>query len=132
MRNPLPLLIASLLLAGTSQAAPRLDPEAKLARALEGRVAGDPVDCVDLRRVRSSRIIDRTAIVYDAGGTIYVNRPRSGSESLDQYDIMVSKLYSSRLCSIDTVQMVDPTSRINTGFVLLGDFVPYRKVRSGD
>jgi hypothetical protein len=79
MRKFLPLLAASLVLAsGSVAAAPRLEPEAQLARALEGRVAGEPVDCIQLRNIRSSRIIDDTAILYDAGGTLYVNRPRSG------------------------------------------------------
>ncbi len=130
MRAFLPVIAAVALFAsGTADARPRLNPEAQLARELEGRVAGEPVDCISLRQVRSSRIIDDTAIVYDAGSTIYVNRPRAGAESLDRWDILVTRLYSDRLCSIDTVRLVDQGSRFETGFVFLGDFVPYRRVR---
>ena len=121
---------AMLLAAGSAPAAPRLDPEARLARALEGRVAGEPVKCISLRNVRSSQIIDETAILYDAGGTIYVNRPRGGAESLDSWDILVTKLHSSQLCSIDTVHLHDAGSRMLSGIVFLGDFVPYRKVKA--
>lgn len=132
MRKLLPLIIGGALLAtGSAQAAPR-DPEARLAREIEGRVAGDPVDCIDLHRVRSSRIIDNTAIVYEAGNTLYVNRPRAGAESLDRWDTMVVRPFSSRLCSVDTIRMIDPTSQIMTGIVFLGEFVPYRRVRNGD
>lgn len=107
--------------------APRLTPEAELARVLKGRTAGPPVDCISLRHVRSSQIIDDTAIVYDAGGTIYVNRPRAGAESLDRWDTIVTRLYSDRLCSIDTVRLFDSTSRFQTGLVFLSEFVPYRR-----
>lgn len=131
MRKLVSLLVGSVLLASApAQAAPRLTPEAKLAKAIEGRVAGEPVDCVNLRNIRSSRIIDRTAIVYDAGSTIYVNRPRAGAESLRDWDTMVSKLYSSQLCSIDVVQTYDSGSRFFTGNIFLGEFVPYRKLAS--
>lgn len=101
--------------------------ERKLAQALEGRVAGEPVDCIDLHRIRSSRIIDRTAIVYDAGGTLYVNRPRSGARSLRDWDVMVSKPFGSRLCRVDTIQMYSPGSNMLSGIVFLGDFVPYKR-----
>jgi hypothetical protein len=55
--------------------------EAKLAKALEGRVAGAPVDCIQLRDIQSSRIIDGTAILYDTGTTLYLNRPASGASA---------------------------------------------------
>lgn len=132
MRALASLVLGSLLLAApVAHAAPRLDPEAKLALELEGRVAGEPVDCVDLRRVRSTRIIDRTAIVYDTGRTLYVNRPTGGRESLDQWDTLVTKLHDSRLCSIDVVRLYDSSARMQSGVVFLGDFVPYTTPRGG-
>jgi hypothetical protein len=131
MRKLLPLLVGGLaLVAGSAQAKPA-DHEAELARAVAGRVAGEPVDCIDIHRVTSSHIIPGTAIVYDAGGVIYVNRPRGGAESMDQWDIMVNRLYSSELCSIDTVQLIDQSSRMYSGTVFLGEFVPYRRVQTG-
>ncbi|MBX3562560.1 MAG: hypothetical protein KF780_12210 [Sphingomonas sp.] len=132
MPKTLTLLAGGALLAAATPAlADRpVDREAQLARALEGRVAGEPVDCVDLRRVRSTRIIDETAILYDMGSTIYVNRPRVGADSLDRWDTMVTRLHSSRLCSIDTVQMIDPVSHIMRGIVFLDEFVPYRRVQT--
>jgi hypothetical protein len=102
--------------------------EAKLAEALDGRVAGEPVDCLSLRDIRSTRIINDTAILYEtAGDTIYVNRPESGANSLDQWDVMVTDTHSSRLCDVDVVKLYDNGLNIQTGFVLLGDFVPYEK-----
>lgn len=130
MRRLVSLLIGSVLLAAApAGAAPRLDPEQRLARALEGRVAGEPVRCLSLHSIRSSQIIDGTAIVYDAGRTLYVNRPRAGRQSLDRWDIMVTKPFGSQLCGTDVVHLYDTTSRIQKGFVFLGEFVPYRKPR---
>jgi hypothetical protein len=126
-------MMMSLILAGAAlaavpaTAADRQSPEAQLAEALQGRTAGTPVDCVNLPQVRSTRIIPGTAILYDTGSTIYVNRPRSGGDQLNQWDTMVTRLNTPRLCSIDTVRMVDPSSHMMTGIVFLGDFVPYRR-----
>lgn len=122
--------VAVLALSATADAKPRIAPEAKLAKMLDGRVAGKPQDCIFMPSIRGSRIIDNTAIVYDAGRTLWVNRPRSGAESLDDDDILVTTLHSSSLCSIDIVQLQDRTSYFYSGFVGLGEFVPYRKVAS--
>ena len=129
----LSLAAASAALAGPVQAdtimIPQTKGQAKLARSLEGRVAGEPVDCIDLSRVRGSRIVNRTAIVYDAGSILYVNRPRGGAESLSDWDVMVTRPFGTRLCSVDTVQLFNSGSQTLSGIVFLGDFVPYRKAR---
>lgn len=132
MRKFLTILAGTALLGIAPAYAAERNPEAELSRAIQGRAAGEPVDCIDLNRVRSTRIIDDTAIVYDAGSVVYVNRPRSGAESLDRWDTLVTRLWSgSRLCSIDTVRLVDTSSRMTTGVVFLGEFVPYRRVQTG-
>ncbi|HEV2747493.1 MAG TPA: hypothetical protein VGW34_09380 [Allosphingosinicella sp.] len=131
MLKPLAITLASLALAAAPAQARTGDAEAELADAVEGRVAGEPVDCINLRNIRSSRIIDRTAILYEAGGTLYVNRPRSGASSLDRWDVLVTDTHSSQLCRIDVVRLYDSAARMQTGFVFLGEFVPYRKVPTG-
>ncbi|WP_420137680.1 hypothetical protein [Sphingomonas sp.] len=105
--------------------------EAKLAEALKGRVAGTPVDCINLRNAESSQVYDGTAIVYQDGGTLYVNRPTSGADSLRRDDILVTKLWGSdRLCRIDTIRLLDQGTRFEHGWVGLGQFVPYTKPKS--
>ena len=127
MRKLFILLAGTLMLGGVAQAKPQ-DPEAELANALRDRVAGEPVSCIDLHRIHSSRIIDRTAILYDAGSVIYVNRPDNGADSLTQWDTMVTRTPSTQLCNVDTVTMIDRGSHSFSGVVFLGDFVPYRRV----
>ena len=127
MRKILLSLAAAATLTAPAAASPRLHGEAQLAKLLEGRTAGTPVECIDLNRVYSSTIVDRTAIVYDSGRTLYVNRPRGGAEALDSGDTMVLKPFNHELCRIDTVQMYEMGARFFKGSVFLGDFVPYTK-----
>lgn len=134
MRSAIHFATAAALLA-VSPALAQDDRAARaqsdLAKALEGRTAGDPVKCLNLRDIRSTKIIDRTAIIYEtAGGVIYVNTLRGGASSLDKWDVLVTDTHSSQLCSIDIVKLYDNGSRMSTGFVNLGEFVPYRKAKS--
>lgn len=124
------MLTAAALVAvpASLSARERLAPEAELARLLEGRVAGEPEDCITLHSVRNSQIIDNTAIVYRIGSTLWVNRPEGGAHSLDDDDVLLTKLHSSQLCSIDTVELRDRVGLFYNGFVSLGEFVPYRRV----
>lgn len=108
----------------------RLTPEQRLEKRLEGRVAGEPVSCIYLPAVRDTTVYDKTAIVYNAGGTLYVNRPDNGASSLDSDDVMVTELHGSQLCDVDTVRMHDQSSHFYSGTVFLGKFVPYRKVET--
>jgi len=127
--------LAVMAVLGTSGAAvarDRLSPEQRLEKRIGDRVAGEPVDCIYLPTVRSSTIYDKTAIVYESGSTLYVNRPENGASSLDDSDILVTRPHGSQLCSIDTVQLRDRSSHFYTGSVFLGKFVPYRKVAARD
>ncbi|MDO6416808.1 hypothetical protein Q4F19_20665 [Sphingomonas sp. BIUV-7] len=134
MRHALPIMLAAALIAGGASARsaqPNIKGEAELAKLLDGRVAGKPVNCISTTNSQSSRIIDGTAVVYQSTGrTLYVNRPRIGADSLRNDDILVTKIWGSQLCSLDQVRLVDRTSRFPRSFVGLGEFVPYTKPKS--
>jgi hypothetical protein len=124
------LIAASLLAAPTVYARQKLTGEEQLAKILDGRVAGKPVNCIPLNQSQSTQIIDKTAIIYQVGSTYYVNRP-TNADTLDSDDILVTKLYSSQLCRLDTVQLRDRTMpSMWNGFVGLQDFVPYTKPKA--
>jgi len=124
--KPILALVAALLASPTLA---RQSAEAELAMALKGRVAGEPVRCISLMRVSGSTIIDRTAILYRVGATLYVNRPRAGSRSLRALDVLETRTFNGELCRGDPVQRRDPSTGAVYGPVLLGDFVPYRRPR---
>ena len=121
---------AAALLATPALAAPKLTGEEKLAKMLEGREAGEPVNCIPLSQATNTTVIDKTAIVYRVGSTLYVNRP-TNADTLDNDDILVTRLWGSQLCSVDTVQLHDRgPSHMWSGFVGLNKFVPYRMAKS--
>lgn len=123
-------LAATALVAGGAavQAKPRLTPEQRLEKLLEGRVAGKPTSCISSFDTRDMEIIDGVALVYKSGTTLYVNKPRN-PEDLDSDDILVIRPTGSQLCRLDMVNTVDRMGHFTTGFINLGDFVPYRRVR---
>ena len=121
------LLLSIAATAGAAQAA-SLPPEAQIAKALGDRVPGKPTNCIQLRQIRSSQIVDKTAILYEmAGGTIYVNRPTSGATFLRRDLTLITDTHSTQLCSIDIVRLYDSGSRFESGSVGLGEFVPYTR-----
>ncbi|TCM43262.1 hypothetical protein [Novosphingobium sp. ST904] len=124
------LIAASLLAAPTVNARQKLTGEEQLAKLLDGRVAGDPVSCIQLSQSQDTQVIDKTALVYRVGRTLYVNRP-TNADRLGSDDILVTKLYSSQLCRLDTVQLHSrSTPSMWSGFVGLQDFVPYTKPKA--
>ena len=111
--------------------APMTKGEAKLAKMLEGRVAGEAQSCIQTFGSRNLTQIDDTALVYRDGRTIWVNRTKN-PESIDDSDIMVIERFSgSTLCRTDQVRLVDRTAGMLTGIIFLDDFVPYRVPEEG-
>ena len=102
--------------------------EAKLAKMLEGRVAGEPEDCITTFGHGSMQVIDDTALVYKRGKTIWVNYTKH-PESLDDDDYLVIRKYGSgsQLCRLDNVTTRDRGSNFFSGVIFLDKFVPYTK-----
>jgi len=105
--------------------------EKKLAKMLDGRVAGEPERCIRDRPVRSFKVIDDTAIVYKIGRTVWVNYTRN-PETLDDRDTLVFRRFGSQLCSTDIVTTIDPVGGFYTGNVFLTEFIPYRMPKAED
>lgn len=102
--------------------------EARLAKLLEGRVAGEPQECITEFRNTRMTTIDDTAYVYGRGRTIYVQRTRR-PESIDRDDILVTRKFgNSRLCRLDMINTIDRYAGFFTGGVQFTQFIPYTKV----
>jgi hypothetical protein len=119
---------AALALAGTTSASAgnAEENEAKLARMLEGRTAGEPVNCISALRSNRIEVIEHVGIVYDAGSTIYVARP-TDARQLGRNDIVVIDRFGGQLCTSDVIRTVDRYQGYTTGAVFLEEFVPYTK-----
>ena len=118
----------ALVLAGATAASAKsaAENEAKLARMLEGRTAGEPVNCISALRSTNIQVLEHVGIVYESGNTIYVARP-SDPDQLRRNDIVVINRYGGQLCTSDMIRTVDRYQGFTTGAVFLNDFVPYTK-----
>lgn len=121
------LAATTLLGSAAAQAGPRLSGEEQLAKMLEGREAGTPTNCISLSDTRDGTVIDKTALVYRSGGTIWVNRPKN-AQHLDSDDILVTYPTGGQFCRLDRVNTMERSGHFVTGFVALDEFVPYRRV----
>ena len=122
------IALASTLLAGcahTGVGNTSAEGEARLAKMLQGKTAGEPQSCIPAMLNNRLTVIDETAVVYDAGNTIYVARPET-PRSLDSSDVLVVERTGGQLCSHDIIRTVDRSLGFTTGAVFLSDFVPYR------
>jgi hypothetical protein len=101
--------------------------EAELARIIDGRTAGAPVDCLTSFQRRNMEVVDHTAIVIRDGDTLYVNRPQ-GVSFLTWNDIPVFKIWgSNQLCDKDMAELRDRSTGMRGAAIVLGEFVPYRR-----
>lgn len=122
------LVAAAALLTGPAlEAKPKLSPQQRLDKLLDGRIAGAPEHCISHFDTRDMQVLDKTAIVYGWGNTIWVNTPRN-AEDLDDDDILVTRTSGSQLCDLDIVTTLDRSSQFFNGSISLGRFVPYRRV----
>jgi hypothetical protein len=126
-RKLIPATLALAALAAALPAAAAGDKgEAKLAKVLEGRVAGAPVQCLGTFQRDNMQVIDRTALVFRDGDTLYVNRP-SGVNFLTWSDLPVFKVWGSQLCSKDLVHLHDRSTGMPGATMVMGEFVPYKR-----
>jgi hypothetical protein len=106
--------------------------EKRLAKLLEGRVAGEPVNCIRVIPTQRMVTIDKTAYVYGRGKTIYVQRT-ANPDDIDDGDVLVSRRFNaSELCRQDVMTTADRILGFFTGTVFFEDFVPYTRVEDAE
>jgi len=100
---------------------------AELADALKGKVPGEPVSCINLRDIRSTKTIgDRTLLYEMSSKLVYRNDPAGGCPASAPGRTLVTRTPSTQLCRGDIVRVVDLTAGFDVGSCGLGDFTPYR------
>lgn len=112
-----------------AEPAPQSKGEARLAKLLEGRTAGEPVRCIRTMPNMPMQTIDKTAYVYGRGNTIYVQRTANPAD-IDSSDALVTRQFSAgQLCRLDQTNTVDRVLGFFTGAVFFEDFVPYTRTK---
>lgn len=122
------LALAALALAAVpAMSADRPKDEVALERAIAGRVAGTPVDCITRPRTADFQVAGRYLIFRVDSRTTYVNQVSAGCEGGAPRQALVFRSISSRLCAGEIALSVDPLGGATGGSCTLGQFVPYKR-----
>lgn len=117
------IFVSVLALAGCT-AAERPAGQAALT-AVPGKAIGDPVSCLDTRRVeRVEAVNDYVAFIHMRGKRVYRTDFPGGCQGL-KTDSFSHRSTVSKYCRGDIIQLFDRTSGISQQSCVFGDFVPY-------
>ena len=109
----------------------RMDTDAKLDKALSGYEQSGPAQsCVNHRDLGGNKSVGDAILFHGTTGRIYVNRPPGGCPNMNFGRSLETRTSSSQLCRGDIATVVDPVSGFSYGGCGLGEFVPYKRVRS--
>lgn len=117
--------------AGTAAPAPQTKGEKRLAKLLEGRVAGTPQPCIRTLPQDRMETLEGVAYVYGSGHTIYVQRTRDPQRISGNDTLVTNRFNATQLCRVDLSTTIDRLTGFFTGAVFFEDFVPYTRVKSG-
>jgi hypothetical protein len=135
MKHVVLIALAGIALGGLAadETAPlSAETQAELDQRLAGRTAGPAVNCVRKPDVLGTRSIGDEVLLFETrGGILWVNRPPGGCPGLDSGRTLVSIAPSTQFCRGDIVNVVDPVGGFSYGGCGLGEFVPWRRNRSG-
>lgn len=124
-------LFLTLALAGCAAAGSVDDNrEARaLERDLATRTAGEPENCVPHYQTQALHAVDRTTLVYDAPGMLWVNKLRSECPGLRPDSTIIVEAHGDQYCRGDRIRALDPGTTIPGPWCQLGTFTPYRRRR---
>jgi hypothetical protein len=96
---------------------------------LAGRVAGPPVECIQLSRRTAPEIVDGATILYrESGRRTYRTGPAAACPGLRPRSPIVAEVHGRKLCRGDRFRVsYPPNGGISTAFCRFGLFVPYDK-----
>ena len=124
----LPLAAAMVLAGGCATTSAmreaRVDPEVE--KALAGRIAGKPQQCLRLSDAQESHSYDG-AILYRVSRNLTFRNDMNGCPVLGDDRIPVVRVFNSEICRGDIVNFADRVTGAEYGGCTFGDFVPYRK-----
>lgn len=102
----------------------------RLAEALEGRVAGEPVNCIPASEGGGPDIIDSKTILYRQGNRLWRNDLPDNCPFMRPNQILIVELWGSNLCRNDLVSVVERGGgSIPIGKCRLGQFTPYTRAQ---
>ena len=102
--------------------------ERELAKELEGRTAGAPVECISTGFNDGPEIInDKTIVYHEVGRTVWRNDIIGPCPSLAPQESIAIELHGSQICHNDRFRVLPFGGGIPSAPCRLGKFTPYRK-----
>jgi hypothetical protein len=101
--------------------------------AIAGKVPGTPISCLPSYNASDMSVIDGRAVSFRAGGaTTYIMHLSEGCSELGRGNtaLLTRQFGSGRLCRGDIAQVIDTSSHMIVGSCVIGDIVPYTKLRT--
>jgi hypothetical protein len=126
----LPVMLGLGVLASCTTAPPPMARSAQSQQDFErltaGKVAGPPMQCLQSMDMNDMTVIDESTVAYKRGSTVYMSHMEGPCSGLGGTAIMVTRTFgAAQTCRGDIARMVDPTSHIERGSCLFGEFTPY-------
>lgn len=123
--------MAPLLLAGCTGSytpTPLTEKQAaKLEKALDGKVAGEKMSCINRRPQTNLTVISNNVLLYRVNNRlIYKNELIGSCSGLVYGDTMIVRSFGSQLCRGDMTTTANLLTGMTSGACALGDFIPYR------
>jgi hypothetical protein len=126
--------VSGLALVATSASAPveiTHSPKAQreLAKALAGRTAGRPVQCMYNFPAAKMQVIDDWTILFRNRDTIYVQNPPGGCRNIGfpGYTLVTRQIGINQLCNGDIAYLRQVSTGNGGGSCIFGPFTPYTK-----
>jgi len=103
--------------------------QAKLTQALAGRTPGPAVDCIRNYPANQMHIVDDSTILFDQGGTVYVQQPRGGCPGIDTPgNVLITRsVGTNSTCTGDIGNIVHIPTGSGRGSCIFSQFIPYTK-----
>ncbi|MDR7155284.1 hypothetical protein J2W40_002106 [Sphingobium xenophagum] len=100
---------------------------AKLEKALEGKVAGEKIACINRERHTNLTVISNNVLLYRVNKRLIYKTELIGScNGLTYGDTMIVRSFGSQLCRGDMTMTANLLTGMASGACALGDFTPYR------
>jgi hypothetical protein len=125
---PMLALLALAGCAGSYEPKPLTTKQmAALDKALDGKVPGEKVSCINSQPQTSLRVISDSVLLYRVSSKLVYRNDLLGScTGLSRGDTLVVRTFGSQYCRGDIAHAVDLTVGTLSGGCALGDFTPYR------
>ncbi|HEU4704888.1 MAG TPA: hypothetical protein VFS45_04185 [Sphingomicrobium sp.] len=128
----LPIAAALASCAAAPQPGRSAEAELHFQKLIAGKVAGPAVSCLPSHRSNDMVIIDGQTVAFrDGSRRVWVTDLGQGCANLGSgfYALVTKRFGGTGLCRGDIAHVADLNSGFTVGSCVMGDFVPYEKIR---